>query len=449
MTRRPPHHQRRSNRVVDDTPRTMTIERLIPGGTGLARDEGGVLFVSGTAPGDVVVVDHVEKVAGARRGRLTQVLTASPDRTSVDCVHADRCGGCDWLHLSAEARARHKVSIAIDALRRVGRLDDSALEKITAIVRPPLTDPGRALAGRRRCRVRTDTEGRATFSEQGSHVRATVSSCLALHERLERAVLDLARAGLPADLEVRLATSDAGVVVAAVHNDRAARALVDAGVVVGAISVDVHDDSVDRVVAGNAVVRGEVTAGAYDAVSDAATFTQATRHGGAAIRDAVMDAVNDVVDGAHVTELFCGAGHLTLPLAARAARITAIEGSARATRHLRANATLARANATLARAPIDVVTAFIDGAVVRAHIDTARVLVVDPPRTGLIDARAVFSAAKDGGVQRVVLVSCDPATGARDLREALGAGFVLDALTPIDAFPRTHHLEWVARLSRS
>ena len=197
---------------------------------------------------------------------------------------------------------------------------------------------------------------------------------------------------------------------------------------------------------GDPALRGEVSAGQFAAaVSDASTFAQATRFGGAAIRDAVMAAVDDVIEGATVLELFCGAGHLTLPLAQKAAKVVAVEGDAAATAWLTANAV---------HCPDDVIevhTGFIDGTTVAASSAARRatVVVIDPPRTGLVGAAAVFGALVAGGnVERLVMVSCDPATGARDLRAAVDAGFQLESLVPIDAFPRTHHVEWVATLTR-
>jgi tRNA/tmRNA/rRNA uracil-C5-methylase (TrmA/RlmC/RlmD family) len=98
----------------------------------------------------------------------------------------------------------------------------------------------------------------------------------------------------------------------------------------------------------------------------------------------------------------------------------------------------------LVRAPIAARAAFIDGDLeLPTHVDA---VVIDPPRTGMVGAPAVFAALAQRRPQRVVMVSCDPATGARDLRAAVDAGFRLRSLVPIDAFPRTHHLEWVATL---
>ena len=169
--------------------------------------------------------------------------------------------------------------------------------------------------------------------------------------------------------------------------------------------------------------------------SDAGVFTQATRHGGVAILRAVLRAAGPL-EQRDVLELFAGSGHLTIPLLAQGARVTAVEGAGRAIEYLRANTHGARGRCTVRHA-------FIDA---RTDLPPAvDVLVADPPRTGIPDLGAILQRVR---ATILVLVSCDPATGARDLARARAAGFALEWLQPIDAFPRTSHVEWVARLVR-
>jgi 23S rRNA (uracil1939-C5)-methyltransferase len=433
----------------DDDGAVLTVERLVPGGLGLCRADDGVVFVDGVAAGDVVRVAREGRRGGVGRGRLLDLVRPSPERrggddVAADCAVAAACGGCDWLHLTGAARAHWKVAIALDALRRVGRFDDHLLGRVvTPLVSGEAED--RLRTGRRRARVTVGAGGAATFSAARSHDRVVVPACRALHPRLEEAVLRLPRAALPSGLEVRLAVDDRGHVAAAVNTQTAARALVAAGVVDGVV-VPRRDGSAaggdDLAIVGDATLVGEITAGRYAARHDAATFSQATRHGGAAIIDAVMAAVDDVVAGAVVLELFSGAGHLTLPLAAQAARVVAIEGDARSVRHLRENRRLV----VEGERRIEARVAFIDASLA---LPVADIVVVDPPRTGLVDGAALAMAWAAMRVRRVVMVSCDPASGARDLRAVVDAGFRLERLVPIDAFPRTHHLEWVATLSRA
>lgn len=366
------------------------IDKLVPGGHGMARDDHGVFFVDGVGVGEVVDVDVPQKKRGARTAKLLRVLEPSPDRVTPDCVLVDKCGGCDWLHLSRAAQTAGKEQIVDDALVRTGKFSVDEVQKFR---RPLLVPPPGEK--RRRARFVVDDDGRLTFSARASHDRVVVDACPAVDDRI--AALFVGR-------------YENGAVVRVAVDDR---------------GVHVDED----------VVVGEVTAGAFPARSTASSFAQATRFGGAAIRDLVVAGVGDVV-GKRVLELFAGSGHLTLPLAAQGAVVDAVEGDAAAVGFLVDNLRLVQ-GARGRRAFIDERLSF------DADVD---VVVADPPRTGIPGAARLF--ARFGRVKRLVLVACDPATGARDLRAAVDAGFVVDNVTPIDAFPRTHHTEWVAVLVR-
>lgn len=400
----------------------VKVDKLVPGGHGLCRDGDGVFFVDGVAAGEVIDVDVDRKKRGARRGRLLRVVEPSPERVVPDCGLVARCGGCDWLHLSRAAQTTGKAQIVDDSLVRVGRFakDDVAGFRRALVVAPDD-------APRRRARFVVDRDGRLSFSQRDSHDRVVIDACPALDPRISALLPRLPKL-VPGDV-VRLAVDDRGV-KAGVDDRRDAAALrgfVD-GVVVDGASADEA-----------ALLVGEVTAGQFGAVSDALTFAQATRFGGAAIRDLVVAAARPSFSSKpRLLELFAGSGHLTLPLSHEGARVTAVEGDGRALGFL-------RRNADAAGFAVSVKGGFIDeGTVVDADVE---VVVADPPRTGIPGAALLF--ARMTRVQRLVLVSCDPATGARDLRAAVDAGFVVDSVTPIDAFPRTHHVEWVASLSRA
>lgn len=372
------------------------VEKLVPGGAGLCRDDDGVFFVEGVAAGEYVDVTAPKKMKGARTAKLLAILEPSAERVVADCAVVDKCGGCDWLHLSRAAQTAGKEAIVDDALVRVGKF---SVDEVKRFRRPLLVPPDGEK--RRRARFVADHNGRLTFSAKRSHDRVVVDACPAVDDRI--AALFVKRFAKGATVNV--AVDDHGV----------------------------HVDD-DRVV-------GEVTAGAFAAVSRASSFAQATRFGGAAIRDAVVDAVgtgDGGVAGKRVLELFAGSGHLTLPLLAMGAIVDAVEGDAAAVGFLQQNVGLVSSPAGSR-----VRRAFIDEGLEFGAVD---VVVADPPRTGVPGSAALFARFPASTV--LVLVSCDPATGARDLQNAVAAGFVVDQLTPIDAFPRTHHVEWVALLRR-
>src|SRR5690606_21896699 len=97
---------------------SLHIDKLVPGGDGLARHEGRVVFVPGVLPGEDVTVGIVEVKKDLARARLLEVVTTSPDRVAPPCALAGVCGGCDWLHIDPAAQARLKVELARGSLRR-------------------------------------------------------------------------------------------------------------------------------------------------------------------------------------------------------------------------------------------------------------------------------------------------------------------------------------------
>jgi tRNA/tmRNA/rRNA uracil-C5-methylase (TrmA/RlmC/RlmD family) len=415
---------------------TGRVEAVAPGGRGLVREQGGVIFARGGLPGDVVEIRVTRAQRGVRHGEVLRVLEPSPDRVVPDCplhgVASGTCGGCDLLSLSVDAARRAREHIVDDVLRRVARFEPDVIAR----VRAPLVSAGPTDDARRRRARLTMHGGRPTFSSAESHDRVVVERCPALHPVLEAAVRRLASARLGDGVSVRVACDDRGHVSVALDGARpgdAAR-IVEAGVAHGALRLE-DDDVRER--AGDPVLLGEIAPGflAGDAPcrSDASVFSQATRFGARAILDEVLRGAA-VAPGDDVVELFAGSGHLTVPLLSRGARVHAVEGAGRGVEFLVENTRPFADRCSTKRA-------YIDGSL---PLPPARVLVADPPRTGIPELAGLLARAR--GVERLVLVSCDPATGARDLALAVKTGFALERVVPIDAFPRTSHVEWVATL---
>jgi len=429
----------------------VRVERVVPGGRGIARDSDGVILVEGGLPGDLVTLSHVSKRGGARFARVLQLVEPSPERREPDCDAHARCGGCDLLALERDAAVRAREEIVRDALRRIARLDDEERARVAPLFAAPIE-----AGARRRVSLRVDARGRAGFSPRGARTIEPRAACAALAPALDAALERLARAhvkALPPDARVRMACDDDGRVSLTVEDApmearvAAARALFEEGVCTGAIVVDEEGFVVDR--CGEPLLFGEIAPGHARGpfASDAATFTQATRHGAVRIVDEVVRAargVRDLVedDEVQVLELFAGAGHLTIPLADVFADVVAVEGAPRSVRHLVEN--VERAGAHRVRC----IEGNIDGETFvndyfEQLVEPPALVVVDPPRTGVKDLAGLLRHLTPA---RLVMVSCDVATGARDLGIARAHGYVLRSLVPIDAFPRTSHVEWVACL---
>ncbi len=427
-----------------------TVERMVPGGFGLLRDEEGVVLARGGLVGERVRVEVESRRGGVRQGQVVHISARSAHRVAPDCALHPRCGGCDLLDLSVEAQGDAKQEIVVDALRRIARFDEAQLHLVRPLERAPL------FAGaRRRARFQIDEAGVIGFFARGSHELVPLEGCPALAPALEGALQDLAEVEfLLPETTLQVACDDDGRVSLAVTSfpsrreaERLAGRAVEAGIATGSLVMSGRGRLSARF--GDPTLYGEVAPGCEGGpyASDALTFTQATRFGGRTITRLVLEGTapaggaSDESAPERVLELFAGAGHLTLPLAARGSRVLAVEGDAQASDWLARNVDLspfgARIDAQRARVGENTLDAML------ADSGPFDVLVADPPRTGIDGFGSILDVLS---VRRLVLVSCDPATGARDLRAALERGYALRWLTPIDAFPRTSHVEWVAAL---
>jgi len=377
----------------------LAIDALAAGGEGVGRDAGGrVVFVPLAAPGDRVRVRVVEERARFARAEIEAVVEASPVRVEPRCPVFGRCGGCAWQHVDYAAQGEAKRAILRDALVRIGGFDD-----------PPVAWVASSAPYAYRSRARVLAAGGAVgFRARRSHEVCAITSCPLLAAPLDRALGALA-ASRPADGEWELALgSDGATRTTPLAEPRGERIAIEA-----------------------AGERVEISPGG---------FAQAN----ALLLDGFARAVVEAAgQGGEVLELFAGAGFFTLALARRFERATAVESDARAVADLAHNARAAGLrHLRVIEAAAETVLAGAAG-----HRLRPEVAVLDPPRGG-IGARASGDLAKLP-LRRVVHVSCDPATLARDLAVLAGRGFALERVTGFDLFPQTPHVEAVAILTRA
>jgi 23S rRNA (uracil1939-C5)-methyltransferase len=414
-----------------DPPLELVVERLAYGPDALAHHEGRVVFVPYVAPGDRVRVRVVERRAGFLRADLCDLVAAGPDRTAPRCPVFGQCGGCQWQHLTPAAQRAAKAVIVAEQLARLGGLRDVE-------VRPPLS-VGEPWAYR--ARISLLVEGRLLgFRRARSHALVEIDDC-AIADPALVAHLGVARswvAGLRAvPSRVTLARAPGGVVLVAATRRRPAPA-----------DVAVTEDLLAR----HASVRGAVLAGAgvRTVVGDprllvpleadlqlevpADAFTQVNLAANPLLVATVVELAG-VGPGGRALDLYCGAGNFTLPLARRGAEVVGIERSPVAVEAGRSNA--ARLGLAGARFTCGTVASELR----RLPEQALDAMVLDPPRAGAADVLPQLVMRRPA---RVVYVSCDPATLARDASRLVAGGYGLARVQPVDLFPHTYHIETVA-----
>jgi 23S rRNA (uracil1939-C5)-methyltransferase len=434
----------------DAAPVAVEVHALAAGGDAVGRDASGrAVFVAGAAPGELVLVRVRELHARWARGDLVEVTRASPARVEPPCaLFASRaCGGCQWQHVDDATQQAQKQHTVAGALRR---LVAAGMEL------RPLLAPVPPYGWRRRARfaVRLDGSGLADLygprTIVGFHAPrdrgvCDVPACPQLEPALE-AVLQAIRAAevVTGDGELHAIVGDAGahVVLDAPCNATRAAALVgQAGIAGVAWRRDEPRGAGDRAAtwtsAGAPSI--ELENGLLARGDD---FAQASRAGNAALRALVRDALA-AQPGERVLELYAGSGNFTRDLVAGGATVTATDVAAvRET----------RAPSADARTPSPGAATFVAGdaaAVVRdlgSRRERFDAILLDPPRTGALDVVAQLAAFAPA---RIVYVSCDPATFARDAEHLAKAGYAPRWAQALDLMPQTSHVELVARFERT
>lgn len=410
----------------------VTTGAMAYGPHAVARADGKVLFVRGAAPDEEVEVVVREERPRYAYADLVAVRRPSPDRRPAPCPYLPRCGGCPWQHLDYAAQLAAKHRIVAEQLRRVGGL---AVE-----VAAPLP-AARPFGYRRRIKLRVDG-GVVGFHAAASHDLVPVEHCLLAAPAVDAAIPALA------DLVGRLRSRVRRLEIAA---GGAGDRVVVAGEVEGGWQepddapcrawLATHADIAGLWLRGRGWRRawGEVRVRA--AAGDgpplqvhAAGFTQVNDDANRLLVELVGRLVGPR-PGLRVLDLYAGAGNLSLPLRRAGAAVTAVE-------HDDGAAADARANAAAEPGPPLRVVALAAEVALRRLVEAGErfdAVVLDPPRSG---AAACLPWLERLAAPRLVYVSCDPATLARDLGR-LAARYRVDAVQPIDFFPQTYHVETV------
>ncbi|HSD10174.1 MAG TPA: 23S rRNA (uracil(1939)-C(5))-methyltransferase RlmD [Candidatus Binatia bacterium] len=417
---------------------TVTIDSLAYGIFGVARTDRGIVFVPGVAPGEVARVRIIEEKRDYREAELLEILEPSPVRRIPPCPYVPECGGCAWQHLDYPAQLEAKESILRHTIARIGGLDGASLD-----VRPILASP--QWAYRHRLTLRVDGEQRLGFYRHRSHRLIEIARCRIADEAVN-AHLDVAREWLRGvsttvrRLEIASARDRRVVFVgnaegAFRHDDVYHEKFLRAHPTVGGIVLFGRGW---RRMFGKPVVDLEIDGDLI--LESQGGFTQVNPEANRRLVETVLDLAAPS-ERDRVLDLYCGAGNFTLPLARRVREVVGVEVDPASVGKARRNAD--RARLTNCRFVERESAAAARG--LAASGDRFSLVILDPPRSGAANVVEHLAALAS---DRLVFVSCNPATLARDLRHLTRLGFALGPIQPVDLFPQTYHVEAVVRVDR-
>jgi 23S rRNA (uracil1939-C5)-methyltransferase len=427
----------------------LEIDALDAAGRGVARQAGKVVFVEGALAGELVEARLLEAKPKFDRARVTQVLRGSASRRAPRCPHFGVCGGCATQHVDARTQVAAKQRGLEDNLARIGKLSG---KDAADVMLPPIYGAEWGYRHRARLSVRfVEGKGGALvgFREKKSTYVADMRSCEVLPEEVS-ALIPALRA-LISGLSIRdrvpqieIAVGDAATVLLLRHLlpfSEADCALLRA-------FADAHAVHVWLQSAGPETV-APFHPGAHDALFydlpefgvriafQPSDFTQVNP---AVNRLLVSRAVRllDPRPGERIADMFCGIGNFSLPLARRGAQVIGFEGSALLVDRARQNAA---ANNLVAQ--FEAADLFQPNLAAFGRFDK---FLIDPPREGAI---SLIHSLPDDWPRRIVYVSCDTATLARDAGVLVHEkGFKLSGAGVVNMFPHTAHVESIALFER-
>ncbi len=430
----------------------VKIEKVIHGGKGLARDGSLVVFVGGVLPGETARVRLGAVRKGYAEGRLLEIVTPSKDRVAAPCPVYGTCGGCQLQHADAAAQIEIKRAILEETLARTGGLSGIAV--------PPLTASPDAWGYRNRARLAVAISPAGAVSlayhEEGSNRLVPIAACPLLAPRLNEAVAHLnllltgsrSMASVLSEISLGL-SAGTGDIVIRYTAERCTKAQAE--------------EWFERVGTGLAGVKGQVMlagrgprhrrwASGDTSLTDQVgplrlrcsdrSFVQANWK----LNETLVDDVTEWTLAAapptlRVLELYAGIGNFGLPVARAGALVTLVEGNPSALADARYNARVNHLGRCRFR------SAAAETFVADSGVGEYDVVIIDPPRTGL--SKEVLAGLVRLEADRILYLSCDPPTLARDLRSLCDAGFRVARLRGYDMFPQTMHIETLVQLDRT
>ncbi len=426
-------------------------------GLGVCRVEGCAVFVPNAAPGETydLRIEHIGKTAAY--GKIVSIITRSAARVNRDCPYAKQCGGCDFWHITYEAECEIKRQRVLDALNRIGGQNLESLE---------ITGAKTYLSYRNKVQFPV-AGGKAGFYKKGTHDLIPVDHCL-----IQPQCADLAReavlkwmkeckvssydesthTGLIRHIFVRYGEKTGQILLCLVCNGtdlpKRKRLIELLTQIPGMTSIAMNVNTRK----GNAIM-GDVTKTLWgeDAIEDVLcglrfrisprSFYQVNRDQAEILYQKAI-ACAELTGEETVMDLYCGTGTITLCLAKKAKRVIGVEVI---------DAAIVDAKENAKRNGIENAEFFCADAgqaALRLSEEGTRpdVIVVDPPRKGL--SADVIEAIDTMSPKKVVYVSCDPATLARDVKLLTERGYSLTHAEAVDLFPRCSHIESIVCMCR-
>lgn len=442
----------------------LNINSISSEGSGVAKTEEGItVFVPNSAVGDELNVRIIKVQKTYAFGKVEEVLTPSPDRITPTCSVGYKCGGCVYCHISYEAELKAKEQRVKDAIERIAKLN---------VPVRPIVSTGEVNRYRNKAMIPVglSKDGKITMGFYSNHSHRIVEcndcslqpQCFLKASEILKAFLqshnisiynEATGKGLFRHLYLRLAEKTDELMITLVINGKD---LPFSGVLIGAfkaelpnlksvvLNVNREDTNVvlgkkSKTLYGEGFIT-DVLCGLNFKISPQ-SFYQVNRKGAQLLYSKAAE-YGDLKGNEVLLDLYCGTGTIGLSMAHKAKSLIGVEIVPKAIEDAKENA---KTNG-IENARFICGDAAKAAETLKAEGLTPDVIIIDPPRKGC--DKSLIKTISDFNPERVVYVSCDPATLARDLAVFAELGFITQEVTPVDMFPRTAHVECVTWLKR-
>ncbi|HWP97934.1 MAG TPA: 23S rRNA (uracil(1939)-C(5))-methyltransferase RlmD [Syntrophomonadaceae bacterium] len=405
-------------------------------GQGVARIQGLAVFVPGALPGEEVEIQMVEKKRNWARARLVKLLDPSPSRVAPPCPYYTRCGGCSYQHANYALQLTLKKQVVSETLRRIGRVDTEVHDVMGMDTPWRYRNKATWHGSQRRGELQMG------YFQQSSHTLLPVEDCLLISESMQAvslfafAQLRLLKRKEKLELTVRESSFDKRLMLLLSGVSRREAQYVKDDLQDQADSVYWVDHEKEVLLAGNLVLEERLDNQAFR-ISPRAFFQ--VNHQQASKLIKIVHDFLDLQGGESILDAYCGIGSLALGFAKKARRVVGIEAFPGAVEDARNNAAINGLDNC--RFLCGLCEEILPG--LEEKFDA---VILDPPRSGC--RPEVIHAVARMNPSKLVYVSCEPSTLARDLSHFKEAGYHAVQVQPIDMFPQTRHIETVVRLER-
>lgn len=441
---------------------TIDITDLTPEGFGVGRHDGKVIFVSDTAVGDRCEVVIMKELKSHSFAKLLKIITPSPDRAEPDCEVCRQCGGCSFRHILYDAELKLKKNLVAQSFARIGGMDievndtvfDSPMRYRNKVQYPFAPDGARVAFGyyaKRSHRI----VGHSECALQDVIFTDIARFCAETAEKMGISAYDEQKGrGILRHAVMRKNRKGEILLCLVVgERDKRLKTLADAVAerfdsVIGVhININKRRDNVifgDETIklCGSDVLTDELCGRVFELSIRA--FYQVNAIMAEKLYRFADGLIERKAEGNIILDLYCGAGTIGLCVAGDRDKLCGVEIIEPAVENAKRNALLN------GRSEVNTLFVCGDASVgveeCKNKFGSPDTIIVDPPRKGL-DA-SVINAVVNAAPERVVYISCDPATLARDCKIFAEYGYITDEATPFDLFPRTGHVETVVCLAR-